>query len=130
MVYEKKLEYTAKIDETLPMPNNESDIKYEYIYYCPDIDMVKRVIEQKENKYLPNTIDMRGIFQNVGIPSKIWPTESFEDEVNYSASLMKDIISELFLKNQINSWTDIEQLLNNLPEYYMIPKYNSKILKK
>ena len=50
------------IDETLAMPEDKSDWQYEHVYYCPDIDEVKYIINHSEKEQLPNTVDLRDNF--------------------------------------------------------------------
>ena len=58
------------IDQTLPMPDDECDLEYQYIYYFPDLDVIKCYIKNKENDFLSNTIDLRKQFANFGVPQK------------------------------------------------------------
>lgn len=119
------------IDETLPMPDDYRDYEYEYIYYCPDLDEVKRITRHSRDEFLPNVVDMREFFKEVGIPQKIWPgsSDNYSDELNYSVSLLKTIIDDLFVSKNINSWNDLALLLNELPNYYVAPRYDASIKK-
>lgn len=107
------------INETLPMPDDEKDWEYEYVYYCPDLDEVKYVYKHRNNELLPNSIDLRNTFKIVGMPEHIWPGSIQSDPENYNKvefviSYLKDTINNLFETQTINSWKELAPYLNNL----------------
>lgn len=115
------------INETLPMPDDYDDYKYEYVYYYPDLDEVKCITKHSRDEFFPNVVDMRKFFKEIGVPSKIWPGSVYDysNKLNYAVSLLKTMIDALFDSNNINSWSDLASLLNTLPNYYTIPRYDS-----
>mgnify|MGYP004515329891 CR=1 FL=1 len=107
------------INETLPMPEDERDWEYEYVYYCPDLDEVKYIHKHKNNELLPNSIDLRNSFKIMGMPEHIWPSTIQSDPENYNkievvVSYLKDVINDLFKSQAINSWEELASCLNDL----------------
>ena len=41
-----------QIDESLPMPDDRSDYRYEYVYYCPDTDEKKYIVRHSNEEFL------------------------------------------------------------------------------
>jgi len=109
------------IDETLPMPDDYTDWRYEYIYYCPDLDTVKCIIRHNRNQLLPNSIDLSQAFNNVGMPKRYHCIASNDRGcwaiIQNAASIVKSQIDELFATNDINSWDELGSLLKALPNY-------------
>ena len=114
------------INETLPMPDDYNDYEFEYVYYFPDLDDIKCIKKHSKEEYLPNVVDMREFFKGIEMPSRIWPgsVSKYSDKLNYAVSLLKTMIDDLFVSNNINSWGDLASLLNSLPSYYAVPMYN------
>ena len=117
------------IDQTLPMPDDECDLEYQYIYYFPDLDVIKCLIKNKENDFLPNTIDLREQFVNFGVPQKEWIGNcyyKYYDVIMKAVFFLKANINEIFNSNDINSWVELGIILTN---EFKINDY-SKVLKK
>ena len=104
------------IDQTLPMPDDECDIEYQYIYYFSDLDVIKRLNKNKENDFLPNTIDLRKQFVNFGVPQKEWVGNcyyEYYDVIMEAVSILKTNINEIFNSQKINSWVELGIILTN-----------------
>lgn len=117
------------INETLPMPDDFRDWKYEYVYYYPDFDLVKHIYKHKDDELLSNSIDLRKTFEKVGMPKFIWPGSLKSDAESYKKlefviSYLRDIINNLFETEEIKSWKDLGSYLKDLD----IEKGNIKVL--
>lgn len=102
------------IDQTIPMPDDERDYEYQYIYYCPDLDDVRCFTKHKRNEFLPNTIDLREQFENLGIPKRVWTADAYNQYysiVMQAVSILESQIEGLFQSNVIKSWSDLGNLL-------------------
>lgn len=98
-----------QIDETLPMPDDERDWCFENVYYCPDIDEIKCIVEHKREKLLPNAIDLRKNFEDFGIPKEKWPGGAYEysDSIQNAIAVLKAKINDLIASVDMNSWNDL-----------------------
>ena len=67
-----------QIDESLPMPDDRSDYRYEYVYYCPDTDEKKYIVRHSNEAFLSNTIDLRDCFLEFGIPRKSYSASALD----------------------------------------------------
>ena len=107
------------VDTTLPMPDDESDYEYRYLYYYPDFEKVDYRIGDYHRDLLPNTIDLRESFKNIGIPKRVWPEDpylEYKNETQIGIDIIKAIIDNI-LNNNINSWTELkEYILLNIDE--------------
>lgn len=103
------------IDETLPMPNDERDYNYEYVYYCPDLDDIKCIVEHKMEKFLPNSIDLRESFMDMGVPKKVFPGRvyNYGNEIKEAVSILKNEINSFMLANMDSSWDSLGTFLVN-----------------
>lgn len=103
------------LDETLPMPDNDWDWRYEYIYYCPDLDKTKYIIEHKENKFLPHTLDLRDAFKEFEVPQKSWPKSAhdYSSEIDHAVFTLKEQINNLLDADKINSFSDLAEQLTS-----------------
>jgi len=104
------------IDETLPMPDDERDICYEYIYYFPDLDEVEYLIGHNYNQPLQNSLDLRSYFEKMGIPKRIWPgsvrsTVENRTKIELAISYLKNMIDDLFKTYDIKSWSELTTYL-------------------
>ena len=84
------------------MPEDKSDWQYEHVYYCPDIDEVKYIINHSEKEQLPNTVDLRDNFSSLGIPTKAYTRSALDytSEINMAVSMLKPQIDNLFTSNE------------------------------
>ena len=113
------------IDETLPMADDFKDYEYENVYYFPDLDIIKNKFTHERESFLPNTIDMRDFFKNMGVPKKRWPGQSYEfnSQIDCAISMLRAMIDELASTTEINSWEDFAALIKVIPNVYESPKY-------
>ena len=120
------------IDETLAMPEDKSDWQYEHVYYCPDIDEVKYIINHSEKEQLHNTVDLRDNFSSLGIPTKAYTRSALDytSEINMAVSMLKPQIDNLFTSNEIHSWSDLGTVLKKEIEESNIRKFKKKIISK
>ena len=89
-----------QIDESLAMPDDRSDYRYEYVYYCPDTDEKKYIVRHSNEAFLSNTIDLRDCFLEFGIPRKSYSASAldYSSEIDMAISLLKSQINNLFDK--------------------------------
>ena len=116
-----------QIDESLAMPDDRSDYRYEYVYYYPDTDEKKYIVRHSNEAFLSNTIDLRDCFLEFGIPRKSYSVSAldYSSEIDMAISLLKSQINNLFDSNDINSWEELGILLKS----QILEKGQSKILK-
>jgi len=97
------------------MPNDERDYNYEYVYYCPDLDDIKCIVEHKTEKFLPNSIDLRESFMDMGVPKKIFPGRAYNygNEIKETVSILKNAINSFMLENMDSSWNSLGTFLVN-----------------
>lgn len=108
------------IDETLPMPDDIRDYNYEYVYYCPDLDDIKCIVEHKSEKLLPNAIDLRESFIDMGVPNKVFPggAWNYGNEIKEAVSILKNEINSFMLSNIDSSWNELGT--------FLVDKFNEK----
>ena len=116
-----------QIDESLAMPDDRSDYRYEYVYYYPDTDEKKYIVRHSNEAFLSNTIDLRDCFLEFGIPRKSYSVSAldYSSEIDMAISLLKSQINNLFDSNDIDSWEELGILLKS----QILEKGQSKILK-
>lgn len=117
------------IDESYPMPDDYTDCEYEYVYYCPDLDNIQCIMRHGYNELLPNTVDLRELFEEINMPKRIIPGSALSSEhcskVDQAVLLLKRKIDELFDTHNINSWYELGTYLNSkIPE-----RSQTKVLK-
>ncbi len=116
------------INTTLPMPDDEDDWKYKYIYYCPDLDNIKCIERNRKNDFLQNTVDLREQFEDFDVPKKCWIGNCYyenQDAIMQAVSILKSNIDEIFNSRNIDSWSDLGVILTN----EFIKNGHSKVLK-
>lgn len=105
------------VDTTLPMPDDDEDYEYRYLYYYPDLNDIKIIIGDYKKKLLPNTLDLRDKFDNMGIPKRFWPGDPFIEYyqiVDKTVQFLKNVIEKIYLNNSINSLNELKEfMLNN-----------------
>ena len=102
------------VDTTLSMPDDESDYEYRYLYYYPDFEKVDYRIGDYHRELLPNTIDLRESFKNIGIPKRFWPGDpylEYKNETQIGVDIIKAIIDNILNNNNINSWTELKEYI-------------------
>ncbi len=104
------------VEESLPIALNDNDWKYEYIYYLPFIDEVKRVIKHSSLERLPNTVDLSKCFKNFGMPKYIYPGVVDAKIIDEAVYILKEIIEEILNSGEIKPWEKLEYYLNNMSE--------------
>ena len=114
-----------QIDESLAMPDDRSDYRYEYVYYWHDTDEKKYIVRHSNEAFLPNTIDLRDYFLEFGISRKSYSALDYSSEIDMAISLLKSQINNLFDSNDIDSWEELGILLKS----QILEKGQSKILK-
>jgi len=65
------------VDHTIPMWDDPCDWEFEGIYYFPDSDETRRIITSRRDQLLPNAIDLREDFKNLGMPERVWPGDAY-----------------------------------------------------
>ena len=117
-----------QIDESLPMPDDSSDYRYEYVYYCPDTDEKKYIVRHSNEEFLSNTIDLRDNFSSLLVPKKSYSTSAldYSTEIDMAVSLLKSQIDNLFDSKEISDWEELGTLLKTCS----FKKEKSKVLKK
>ena len=117
-----------QIDESLPMPDDRSDYRYEYVYYCPDTDEKKYIVRHSNEEFLSNTIDLRDNFSSLLVPKKSYSTSAldYSSEIDMAVSLLKSQIDNLFDSKEISDWEELGTLLKTCS----FKKEKSKVLKK
>ena len=117
-----------QIDESLPMPDDRSDYRYEYVYYCPDTDEKKYIVRHSNEEFLSNTIDLRDNFSSLLVPKKSYSTSAldYSTEIDMAVSLLKSQIDNLFDSKEISDWEELGTLLKTCS----FKKEKSKVLKK
>ena len=100
-----------------------------YVYYYADLNKVDFV--SKENKILPNAIDLKNTFKNLNMPAVISSDNAVEssEKIDYAVNLLVSKIDELFSQYDIKSWQELGIYLQslkeeefNLEEYKVIEK--------
>lgn len=117
-----------QIDETVPMYYEEKDCFFESVYYCPDIEETKYIIEHDREKMLPNAIDLRKAFEDFGVPKKKWTGRicEYSDNVQEAISVLRLKINDLIVSVDINTWNELGECLVDL----FLEKTPVKTLKK
>ena len=117
-----------QIDESLAMPDDRSDYRYEYVYYCPDTDEKKYIVRHSNEEFLSNTIDLRDNFSSLLVPKKSYSTSAldYSTEIDMAVSLLKSQIDNLFDSKEISDWEELGTLLKTCS----FKKEKSKVLKK
>ena len=87
-----------------------------YVYYYADLNKVDFV--SKENKILPNAIDLKNTFKNLNMPDVISEDNAVEssEKIDYAVNLLTTKIDELFSQYDINSWQELSVYLQSLRE--------------
>lgn len=108
------------IDETIPMPDDESDYNYEYVYYCPDLDGIKCIVEHEKGKLLTNAVDLRNSFMYMGVPEKAFPRKArnYSNEINKAVSIVKNEVNSFMASNNDSSWDELGR--------FLVDKFNEK----
>lgn len=108
------------VDTTSPMPDDESDYEYRYFYYYPDLNDIKIMVGNYKKELLPNTIDLRESFKNIGMPKKFWsglPFLEYKNETQFGVDIIKTIIDNILNNNIINTWAELKDyILINIDE--------------
>ena len=114
------------IKESIEMRIGRNFDEYKYIYYCPDLDKVKYIINPLKNEFLPNTIDLRDAFKKFGVPEEGITFDKYSKQIEQAISILKEQIDSLFASNEINSISDLAEQLTN----WASNDGPSKVLKK
>lgn len=91
------------------MPDDERDYEFENVYYCPDTDEIKYIVEHKSEKLMSNAIDLRKDFEDFGMPKKHFGIVSYEysDSIHNAVAILRAKINELVVSEGMNSWNDL-----------------------
>ena len=91
------------------MPGDRTNWRYEYVYYCPDIDEKKYIVRHSNETFLSNTLDLRDNFLGFCISRKSYSSLAldYSSEIDMAISLLKSQIDNLFTANNIDSWEDL-----------------------
>ena len=104
-------------DTTCPMPDDESEYTYQYIYYLADLNIFEYISTDFLRLSLPrdaNIIDFRDSFKGMGIPKSCWPENpyiKYYDLIKRAAIILKEIIDNILENNQIDSWKELHSYI-------------------
>lgn len=87
------------VNQSTPQWDDTHKQETAYIYYFPDYDATKCITRDRENEFLPNTIDMRGYFKNFGMPAQTYYGDTYHDYfgiVQKAASILQHFAKAFF----------------------------------
>lgn len=116
-----ELEYKRLNKSVMPMLlfvyQDDINSKFNYIYYCPDLDSVKLESSEKENSFLENTLDLREKFNDLVISKE---DISFLDSkvIQVAINNVKSIINDAINFGLVKSWDEVRDFLEIVPNYF------------
>ena len=116
-----ELEYKRLNKSVMPMLlfvyQNDINSKFNYIYYCPDLDSVKLESSEKENSFLENTLDLREKFNDLVISKE--DISSLDSKViQVAINNVKSIINDAINFGLVKSWDEVRDFLEIVPNYF------------
>lgn len=102
------------IDRTIPMPDIDSDWRYEHVYYFPDTDEIKFIERHRgeQKKLLPKTIDLTKKFKGLGMPKKMHTSSAQWDYysiVEQAVTILKNELDAILSSNSTNDCSENRQ---------------------
>lgn len=116
-----ELEYKRLNKSVMPMLlfvyQDDINSKFNYIYYCPDLDSVKLESSVKENVFLENTLDLREKFNDLVISKE--DISSLDSKViQVAINNVKSIINDAINFGLVKSWDEVRDFLEIVPNYF------------
>jgi hypothetical protein len=116
-----ELEYKRLNKSVMPMLlfvyQDDINSKFNYIYYCPDLDSVKLESSEKENSFLENTLDLREKFNDLVISKE--DISSLDSKViQVAINNVKSIINDAINFGLVKSWDEVRDFLEIVPNYF------------
>lgn len=102
-----------RLNETIQMPVNAKDWIFEYVYYLPDLDDFQFIFKHTAYEFLPNTLDLRESFKNMGVPEYAFPERAYDyqNEISEAAATVKMEIHSFIKSNPDTSWEELGEFL-------------------
>lgn len=118
-----ELEYKRLNKSVMPMLlfvyQDDINSKFNYIYYCPDLDSVKLESSVKENSFLENTLDLREKFNDLVISKE--DISSLDSKViRVAINNVKSIINDAINFGLVKSWDEVREFLEIVPNCFFI----------
>lgn len=116
-----ELEYKRLNQSGMPMLlfvyQDDINSKFNYIYYCPDLDSVKLESSEKENSFLENTLDLREKFNKLVISKE--DISSLDSKViQVAINNVKSIINDAINFGLVKSWDEVREFLEIVPNCF------------
>ncbi len=116
-----ELEYKRLNKSVMPMLlfvyQDDINSKFNYIYYCPDLDSVKLESSVKENSFLENTLDLREKFNDLVISKE--DISSLDSKViQVAINNVKSIINDAINFGLVKSWDEVREFLEIVPNCF------------
>lgn len=116
-----ELEYNRLNKSVMPMLlfvyQDDINSKFNYIYYCPDLDSVKLESSVKENSFLENTLDLREKFNDLVISKE--DISSLDSKViQVAINNVKSIINDAINFGLVKSWDEVREFLEIVPNCF------------
>ena len=116
-----ELEYNRLNKSVMPMLlfvyQDDINSKFNYIYYCPDLDSVKLESSVKENSFLENTFDLREKFNDLVISKE--DISSLDSKViQVAINNVKSIINDAINFGLVKSWDEVREFLEIVPNCF------------
>ena len=116
-----ELEYKRLNKSVMPMLlfvyQDDINSKFNYIYYCPDLDSVKLESSVKENSFLENTLDLREKFNDLVISKE--DISSLDSKViQVAINNVKSIINDAINFGLVKSWDEVREFLEIVPDCF------------
>ena len=116
-----ELEYKRLNKSVMPMLlfvyQDDINSKFNYIYYCPDLDSVKLESSVKENSFLENTFDLREKFNDLVISKE--DISSLDSKViQVAINNVKSIINDAINFGLVKSWDEVREFLEIVPNCF------------
>lgn len=116
-----ELEYKRLNKSVMPMLlfvyQDDINSKFNYIYYCPDLDSVKLESSVKENSFLENTLDLREKFNDLVISKE--DISSLDSKViQVAINNVKSIINDAINFGLVKSWDEVRDFLEIVPNCF------------
>ena len=115
-----KLEYERLNQSLIPILlfvyQDDVNSKFNYIYYCPDLDLVKLESGDDENSLLTNALDLREKFDELVISKEDLRIDS--KIIQLAVGNIKSIINDAINYKYIKTWNEAREFLGMVPRYY------------
>ncbi len=116
-----ELEYKRLNKSVMPMLlfvyQDDINSKFNYIYYCPDLDSVKLESSVKENSFLENALDLREKFNELVISKE--DISSLDSKViQVAINNVKSIINDAINFGLVKSWDEVREFLEIVPNCF------------